>query len=87
MCFRTDASIFRLRDLAALTINPSPLGLIAAEPNPFPPDSQGPGETTVSWLAHGTSKVEVRLGAPDGLFFARPGPGRSLPNQPVRWVR
>ena len=39
------ASIFRPHDLATFTINPKPLGLIGAEPNPFPADSQGQGRT------------------------------------------
>ena len=37
--------IFRPYDLATLTIDPKPLGLIAAEPNPFLADSQGQGRT------------------------------------------
>jgi 2-polyprenyl-3-methyl-5-hydroxy-6-metoxy-1,4-benzoquinol methylase len=78
--------IFRTRDLEALAISPRPLGLIAAEPNPFPPDSQGVGETTVSWLTYATSKVEVRVGAPDGLLFARTGPGR-FTQATGQWVR
>ena len=40
------APIFRTTDLDALTISPRPLGLIAAEPNPFRADSQGQGQTT-----------------------------------------
>lgn len=78
--------IFPSRDLGAFTITPQPLGLIAAEPNPFRPDSQGVGRTTVSWLTYATSKVEVRVDSPDGLLFARTGPGRFT--QPTgEWVR
>jgi ubiquinone/menaquinone biosynthesis C-methylase UbiE len=78
--------IFPSRDLDAFTITPKPLGLIAAEPNPFRPDSLGAGKTTVSWLTYATSKVEVRVDAPDGPLFARHGPGRY--SQPTgQWVR
>jgi SAM-dependent methyltransferase len=80
------ASVFPTDNLEARTVKPPPIGLITAEPNPFRPDSQGLGQTTLSWLAHGTNKVEVRVDAPDGLLFARLGPGRH--SQPTgQWVR
>src|SRR5436190_8680239 len=69
------APIFRTQDLNALTVSPRPIGLIAAEPNPFSADSQGQGRTTVSWMTYATSKVEVHLDAPEGPLFARSGPG------------
>jgi 2-polyprenyl-3-methyl-5-hydroxy-6-metoxy-1,4-benzoquinol methylase len=69
------APIFRMHDLEPLAISPRPLGLIAAEPNPFHPDSQGQGRTSVSWMTYATSKVEVHVDAPDGPLFARSGPG------------
>ena len=69
------ASVFPTDDLEALTIKPRPMGLIAAEPNPFRADSQGTGRTTVSWMTYAASRVEVHLDAPDGLLFARSGPG------------
>jgi len=77
--------IFRPHDLQALTVRPPPSGLIAAEPNPFRPDSQGLGQTTLSWQAHGTSKVEIHVNAPDGPLFATAGPGR-LSRPTGRWV-
>ncbi len=62
------------------------MGIITAEPNPFRPDSLGVGETTISWMTYATSNVEVRVDAPDGLLFARTGPGRfSQATGP--WVR
>jgi len=67
------AAIFQPHDLATFTVNPKPVGLITAEPNPFPADSQGQGRTTVSWRT--VNKVEVHLDAPDGPLFARSGPG------------
>ena len=80
------ASVFPTNNLEALTVKPPPTGLITAEPNPFRPDSEGLGQTTLSWLAHGTSKVEVRVNAPDGPLLARLGPGRH--SQPTgQWVR
>ena len=80
------ASVFPTDNLEALTVKPPPTGLITAEPNPFRPDSKGLGQTTVSWLAYGTSKVEVRINAPDGRVLARKGPGRH--SQPTgQWVR
>jgi SAM-dependent methyltransferase len=80
------ASVFPTDNLEARIVRPPPMGLITADPNPFRPDSQGLGQTTLSWLAHGTSKIEVRVDAPDGLLFARLGPGRH--SQPTgQWVR
>ncbi|HEX3620373.1 MAG TPA: class I SAM-dependent methyltransferase [Candidatus Udaeobacter sp.] len=80
------APIFRTSDLAALTISPRPMGLIAAEPNPFRADSQGQGRTTVSWMTYATNKVEVRVDAPDGPIFARSGPG-IFSQMTGEWVR
>jgi SAM-dependent methyltransferase len=80
------ASVFPTDNLEALTVEPLPVGLITAEPNPFRPDAQGVGQTTLSWLAHGASKVEVRVDAPDGMLFARHGPGR-YSQATGQWVR
>jgi SAM-dependent methyltransferase len=79
-------AVFRTHDLNALTISPRPLGLLAAEPNPFPPDSQGQGRTTVSWMTYATSRVEVHVDAPDGPLFARSGPG-IFSQKTGQWVR
>lgn len=80
------APIFRMHDLNALTVSPQLMGLIAAEPNPFRPDSQGHGRTTVSWMTYATSKVEIHLDAPDGPLFARSGPG-IVSQETGDWVR
>jgi len=80
------APIFQTRDLDALTISPRPLGLMAAEPNPFRADSQGQGRTVISWMTYATNKVEIHLDAPDGLLFARSGPGISS-QKTGQWVR
>jgi SAM-dependent methyltransferase len=80
------ASVFPTDHLEALTVKPPSMGLITADPNPFRADSQGLGQTTISWLAHGTSRVEIRVDAPDGRLFAIHGAGRhSLPTG--QWVR
>jgi 2-polyprenyl-3-methyl-5-hydroxy-6-metoxy-1,4-benzoquinol methylase len=80
------ASMFPAESLEALTVKPPAMGIITAEPNPFRPDSLGVGETTVSWMSYGASNVEIRVDAPDGLLFARTGPGRfSQATGP--WVR
>jgi 2-polyprenyl-3-methyl-5-hydroxy-6-metoxy-1,4-benzoquinol methylase len=80
------APIFRTYDLEAFTIAPRPLGLIAAEPNPFRPDSQSQGRTIVSWMTYATNKVEIHLDAPDGPLFARSGPG-IFSQETGQWVR
>jgi hypothetical protein len=80
------APIFRTPDLNALNISPRPLGLIAAEPNPFCADSQGQGCTTLSWMTYATNRVEVHLDAPDGPIFARSGPG-IFSQKAGPWVR
>ena len=80
------ASVFPTDKLEAFSVRTPPTGLITAEPNPFRPDSEGLGQTTLSWLAHGTSKVEVRVDAPDGLLFASHGPGR-YSQSTGQWVR
>jgi 2-polyprenyl-3-methyl-5-hydroxy-6-metoxy-1,4-benzoquinol methylase len=80
------ASTYSTEDLEALTVRPRPMGLIAAEPNPFHADSRGTGCTTVSWMTHATSRVEVHLDAPDGRLFARTGPG-IFSQKTGDWVR
>ncbi len=78
--------VFPTNDLESLSVKSPPAGLITAEPNPFRPDAEGLGQTTLSWLAHGASKVEVHVDAPDGLLFARHGPGR-FSQVTGNWVR
>jgi SAM-dependent methyltransferase len=69
-------SVFPSDDLEALTVRTKPVGLLAAEPNPFRADSRGVGSPTVSWVTYGASRVEIHVNAPDGPIFARRGPGR-----------
>ena len=80
------ASIFSTTELEARVVRPKPSGLITAEPNPFSADLHGAGQTTVSWITYSTSRVEVRVDAPDGLLFARSGPGR-FSQVTGEWVR
>jgi 2-polyprenyl-3-methyl-5-hydroxy-6-metoxy-1,4-benzoquinol methylase len=80
------APIFWTRDLDALTVSPRPLGLIAAEPNPFRADSQGQGCTTLTWMTYAAERVEVHVDAPDGPIFSRTGPG-IFSEKTGLWVR
>ena len=80
------ASIFPTTELEVRFVSPKPSGLITADPNPFSADLNGAGKTTVSWITYSTSRVEVRVGAPDGLLFARTGPGR-FSQITGQWVR
>jgi len=80
------APIFRPHDLATLSTDPKPLGLIAAEPNPFRADSQGQGRTSASWMTYATNGVEIHLDAPDGPLFARSGPG-IFSKETGEWIR
>ena len=80
------ASAFPVGEVQIRTVMPIPTGSIIADPNPFSVDSGGVGQSTLSWMTTGTSKVEVRVDAPDGPLFARSEPGRfSQATGP--WVR
>jgi|KBSMisStandDraft_5_1062788.scaffolds.fasta_scaffold65195_2 SAM-dependent methyltransferase len=70
------ASVFPTGNLEARAVTPAPTGFINADPNPYQPDSQGLGQSTLSWLVHGVSRVEIRVNAPDGPLLAIQGPGR-----------
>jgi SAM-dependent methyltransferase len=80
------AAAFPTDVLETLTIKSKPMGLIAAEPNPFHLDSQGAGITTLSWMTYAASRVEIHVDAPDGLLFARTGPG-IFSYKTGQWVR
>jgi hypothetical protein len=53
-----------------------PGAMISADPSPFVADSRGLGQTTIAWTSYATSKVEVRVDAPNGEMFTASGPGR-----------
>jgi SAM-dependent methyltransferase len=80
------AALFPMDDLTTLTIKPKPMGVISAEPNPFPTNSQGIGFTTLSWMTYATTRVEIHVDAPDGILFARTGPGM-FSQKTGQWVR
>jgi hypothetical protein len=61
-------------------------GSIMAQPNPFPPDPQGFGETTITWTSAGTTQIEVHVDAPNGNMFARSNPG-TFSLATGHWVR
>ena len=48
---------------------------ISAKPNPFTPNSQGLGQTTLTWTSAGTTKVEIHVDAPNGNMLTNSGPG------------
>jgi glucose/arabinose dehydrogenase len=64
--------------LATVTMNAAsrtPSGSISANPNPFTPNPEGVGQTTLTWTSAGTNRVEVHVNAPDGNRVAESGPG------------
>ena len=63
-----------------------PAGSISANPNPLIVNSQGFGQTTLSWTSYAISRVEVRVNAPDGPVFTASGPG-SFSKQTGDWAR
>jgi hypothetical protein len=71
--------------MAGLTPSP-PTGSISARPNPFTPDSQGRGQTTLTWTSAGITRVEVHASAPNGNRLAGSGPG-TFSAATGQWVR
>jgi glucose/arabinose dehydrogenase len=53
----------------------TPTGSMSASPNPFVPNSQGLGQTTLTWTSAGTSRVEIHVDAPNGNMMTSSGPG------------
>jgi len=80
------APLLGATELEARVVRPEPSGSIAADPNPFNSHSHGAGQTTLSWMSYGTSRVEVHVGAPDGPLFGRTGPG-GFSQATGQWVR
>lgn len=80
------APVLGVTELETRIVKPQPSGSITSNPNPFNSDSHGVGQTTLSWISYGTSKVEVHLGATDGPLFARTGPG-GFSQATGQWVR
>ena len=75
--------------LATVTVHAAtsaPTGSISANPNPFTPDPQGHGQTTLTWNSSGVTAVEVHANAPDGNRFAATGPG-TFSGATGQWVR
>jgi hypothetical protein len=71
-------SLTAANTLATVTVralNVTPTGSITASPNPFTPNSQGLGQTTLTWTSAGTTKVEIHVDAPNGNMFTGSGPG------------
>src|SRR5438105_6743107 len=59
----------------AVSTAPGTTGSISAKPNPFTPNSQGLGQTTLTWTSAGTTKVEIHVDAPNGNMLTSSGPG------------
>jgi len=63
--------------LATVTVTAlsPPTGSISAQPNPFTPDPQGLGQTTLTWTSAGTNRIEIHVNAPNGNMLTSSGPG------------
>jgi glucose/arabinose dehydrogenase len=64
-----------LATVTVTAVSTTPTGSISASPNPFIPNSQGLGQTTLTWTSAGTTKVEVHVDAPNGNMLTSSGPG------------
>ena len=64
----------------------TPVGSIIADPNPFIPNTQGLGQTTLTWTSAGTNEVEVHVNAPNGNRIAKTGAG-TFSMTTGQWVR
>src|SRR5262249_42339064 len=67
-------------------VSRTPSGSISANPNPFVPNAQGLGRTTVTWTSAGSNAVEVHANAPDGNRLTGSGPG-TFSVTTGQWVR
>jgi len=75
--------------LATVTVtgfNGRPTGSISANPNPFQPNPQGVGQTTLTWTTLGTNRVEVHVNSPSGNRIAATGAG-TFSVATGQWVR
>jgi hypothetical protein len=75
-----------LATVTMAALRPTPTGSINARLNPFTPDSQGLGQTALSWASYGITGVEIHVDAPNGTAFISSGPGSFSATTP-RWVR
>jgi glucose/arabinose dehydrogenase len=67
-------------------VSRTPSGSISANPNPFVPNAQGLGRTTLTWTSAGSNTVEIHVNAPDGNRLAGTGPG-TFSVTTGQWVR
>jgi hypothetical protein len=63
-----------LATVTLMAVTP-PAGSISANPNPFTPNPQGLGQTTLTWTSAGTTRVEVHVDRPDGNLLTSSGSG------------
>ena len=80
----TAANTLATVTMSAVSLTPS--GSISANPNPFVPNAQGLGQTTLTWTSAGTNNVELHVNAPNGNRLAATGPG-SFSVTTGQWVR
>jgi len=80
----TSANTLATETMRAVVTTPS--GSISANPNPFTPNPQGLGQTTVTWTSAGTNTVEVHVNSPNGNRVADSGPG-TFSISTGQWVR
>ena len=64
----TAANTLATVTMSAVSLTPS--GSISANPNPFVPNAQGLGQTTLTWTSAGTNNVELHVNAPNGNRLA-----------------
>ena len=67
-------------------VSGTPSGSMSANPNPFTPNAQGLGQTTLAWTSAGTNRVELHVNAPNGNRLAATGPG-SFSVTTGQWAR
>ena len=80
----TSANTLATVTMRAVVTTPS--GSISANPNPFTPNPQGLGQTTLTWTSAGTNTVEVHVNSPNGNRVADSGPG-TFSISTGQWVR
>jgi hypothetical protein len=68
------------------TISRTPTGSISANPNPFVPNAQGLGQTTLTWTSASVNRVEVHVNAPNGNRLGSSEPG-TFSLSTGQWVR
>jgi glucose/arabinose dehydrogenase len=69
----------------ATVVMRGPHGSISASPNPFTPNQNGNGQTTLTWTVANLAQAEVHINSPNGSMFAGSGPG-TFSSTTGQWV-